>query len=61
ESTGNDRFSPPFSFFNPRVDRSGIISYEYEKREKFEDYNMRADAELGTRSAILRLDGWTTQ
>ncbi|MED6223877.1 hypothetical protein PIB30_078418 [Stylosanthes scabra] len=33
---------------------SGIISYEYEKREKFEDYNMRADAELGTRSAILR-------
>ncbi|MED6163882.1 hypothetical protein PIB30_084330 [Stylosanthes scabra] len=36
---------------------SGIISYEYDKREKFKDYNMRADAELGTRSAILRLDG----
>ncbi|MED6133031.1 hypothetical protein PIB30_024556 [Stylosanthes scabra] len=34
---------------------SGIISYEYEKREKFEDYNMKADAELGTRSAILRM------
>ncbi|MED6222089.1 hypothetical protein PIB30_061077 [Stylosanthes scabra] len=36
---------------------SGIIFYEYEKHEKFEDYDMRADAELGTRSAILRLDG----
>ncbi|MED6175362.1 hypothetical protein PIB30_077636 [Stylosanthes scabra] len=35
---------------------SGIIFYEYEKHEKFEDYDMRADAELGTRSAILRLD-----
>ncbi|MED6177273.1 hypothetical protein PIB30_096620 [Stylosanthes scabra] len=27
---------------------SGVIYYEYEKREKFEDYNMKADAELGT-------------
>ncbi|MED6225047.1 hypothetical protein PIB30_090018, partial [Stylosanthes scabra] len=28
--------------------RSGIIYYEYEKREKFEDYDLKADAELGT-------------
>ncbi|MED6217517.1 hypothetical protein PIB30_018327 [Stylosanthes scabra] len=28
--------------------RSGVIYYEYEKREKFEDYDMRADGELGT-------------
>ncbi|MED6157792.1 hypothetical protein PIB30_026729 [Stylosanthes scabra] len=27
---------------------SGVIYYKYEKREKFEDYDMRADAELGT-------------
>ncbi|MED6180656.1 hypothetical protein PIB30_012254 [Stylosanthes scabra] len=27
---------------------SGIIFYEYEKCEKFEDFNVRADAELGT-------------
>ncbi|MED6170684.1 hypothetical protein PIB30_033336 [Stylosanthes scabra] len=27
---------------------SGVIYYEYEKHEKFEDYNMKADAELGT-------------
>ncbi|MED6214781.1 hypothetical protein PIB30_106681 [Stylosanthes scabra] len=27
---------------------SGLIYYEYEKREKFEDHDMRADAELGT-------------
>ncbi|MED6181237.1 hypothetical protein PIB30_017628 [Stylosanthes scabra] len=27
---------------------SGVIFYEYEKREKFEDHDMRADAELGT-------------
>ncbi|MED6186673.1 hypothetical protein PIB30_069006 [Stylosanthes scabra] len=27
---------------------SGAIYYEYEKREKFEDYDMKADAELGT-------------
>ncbi|MED6111416.1 hypothetical protein PIB30_052094 [Stylosanthes scabra] len=27
---------------------SGVIYYEYEKREKFEDYNMKDDAELGT-------------
>ncbi|MED6126841.1 hypothetical protein PIB30_082395, partial [Stylosanthes scabra] len=27
---------------------SGVIYYEYEKREKFEDYNLKADAELGT-------------
>ncbi|MED6199001.1 hypothetical protein PIB30_071889 [Stylosanthes scabra] len=27
---------------------SGVIYYEYEKREKFEDHDMRADAELGT-------------
>ncbi|MED6169470.1 hypothetical protein PIB30_021602 [Stylosanthes scabra] len=27
---------------------SGVISYENEKREKFEDFDMRADAELGT-------------
>ncbi|MED6171396.1 hypothetical protein PIB30_040347 [Stylosanthes scabra] len=27
---------------------SGMIYYEYEKREKFEDYDMKADAELGT-------------
>ncbi|MED6171932.1 hypothetical protein PIB30_045474 [Stylosanthes scabra] len=27
---------------------SSVIYYEYEKREKFEDHDMRADAELGT-------------
>ncbi|MED6219057.1 hypothetical protein PIB30_032423 [Stylosanthes scabra] len=27
---------------------SGVIFYEYEKRKKFEDNDMRADAELGT-------------
>ncbi|MED6131787.1 hypothetical protein PIB30_013038 [Stylosanthes scabra] len=27
---------------------SGVIYYEYEKPEKFEDYDMKADAELGT-------------
>ncbi|MED6142789.1 hypothetical protein PIB30_000988 [Stylosanthes scabra] len=27
---------------------SGVIFYEYEKRKKFEDYDMDADAELGT-------------
>ncbi|MED6122747.1 hypothetical protein PIB30_042796 [Stylosanthes scabra] len=27
---------------------SGVIYYEYEKREKSEDYDMRANAELGT-------------
>ncbi|MED6191657.1 hypothetical protein PIB30_002467 [Stylosanthes scabra] len=27
---------------------SGVIHYEYEKREKFEDYDMKADVELGT-------------
>ncbi|MED6226188.1 hypothetical protein PIB30_101053 [Stylosanthes scabra] len=27
---------------------SGVIFYEYEKREEFEDHDMRADAELGT-------------
>ncbi|MED6109360.1 hypothetical protein PIB30_032840 [Stylosanthes scabra] len=27
---------------------SGVIFYEYEKHEKFEDYDMDADAELGT-------------
>ncbi|MED6146503.1 hypothetical protein PIB30_035012 [Stylosanthes scabra] len=27
---------------------SGVIYYEYEKCEKFEDYDMKADAELGT-------------
>ncbi|MED6203915.1 hypothetical protein PIB30_004044 [Stylosanthes scabra] len=27
---------------------SGVIYYEYEKREKSEDYDMKADAELGT-------------
>ncbi|MED6109226.1 hypothetical protein PIB30_031542 [Stylosanthes scabra] len=27
---------------------SGVIYFEYEKREKFEDHDMRADAELGT-------------
>ncbi|MED6110719.1 hypothetical protein PIB30_045428 [Stylosanthes scabra] len=27
---------------------SGVIYYEYEKREKFEDHDMEADAELGT-------------
>ncbi|MED6176478.1 hypothetical protein PIB30_088559 [Stylosanthes scabra] len=27
---------------------SGVIYYKYEKREKFEDYDMKADAELGT-------------
>ncbi|MED6144565.1 hypothetical protein PIB30_016837 [Stylosanthes scabra] len=26
----------------------GVIFYEYEKREKFEDHDMRVDAELGT-------------
>ncbi|MED6159129.1 hypothetical protein PIB30_039451 [Stylosanthes scabra] len=27
---------------------SGVIYYEYEKREKFKDYDMKADPELGT-------------
>ncbi|MED6164330.1 hypothetical protein PIB30_088785 [Stylosanthes scabra] len=27
---------------------SGVIYYEYEKREKFEDYDEKVDAELGT-------------
>ncbi|MED6111412.1 hypothetical protein PIB30_052090 [Stylosanthes scabra] len=27
---------------------SGVIYYEYEKRKKFKDYDMKADAELGT-------------
>ncbi|MED6158177.1 hypothetical protein PIB30_030347 [Stylosanthes scabra] len=27
---------------------SGVIFYEYEKREKFEDYDMEANVELGT-------------
>ncbi|MED6124519.1 hypothetical protein PIB30_059648 [Stylosanthes scabra] len=27
---------------------SGIIHYEYEKREKFGDYDLKADADLGT-------------
>ncbi|MED6201734.1 hypothetical protein PIB30_098039 [Stylosanthes scabra] len=27
---------------------SGVIYYKYEKREKFEDYDMKADADLGT-------------
>ncbi|MED6152301.1 hypothetical protein PIB30_090641 [Stylosanthes scabra] len=27
---------------------SSIIYYEYEKREKFEDYDLKADAKLGT-------------
>ncbi|MED6113455.1 hypothetical protein PIB30_070927 [Stylosanthes scabra] len=27
---------------------SGVIYYEYKKREKFEDHDMRADSELGT-------------
>ncbi|MED6174231.1 hypothetical protein PIB30_067136 [Stylosanthes scabra] len=27
---------------------SSVIYYEYEKREKFEDYDMKADADLGT-------------
>ncbi|MED6182228.1 hypothetical protein PIB30_026620 [Stylosanthes scabra] len=27
---------------------SGVVYYEYEKREKFEDYDMKSDAELGT-------------
>ncbi|MED6124184.1 hypothetical protein PIB30_056747 [Stylosanthes scabra] len=27
---------------------SGVIFYEYEKREKFEDFDMNTDAELGT-------------
>ncbi|MED6196761.1 hypothetical protein PIB30_050417 [Stylosanthes scabra] len=27
---------------------SGVIYYEYEKRENFEEYDMRADVELGT-------------
>ncbi|MED6158866.1 hypothetical protein PIB30_036946 [Stylosanthes scabra] len=27
---------------------SGVIYYEYKKREKFEDYDMKTDAELGT-------------
>ncbi|MED6127725.1 hypothetical protein PIB30_090848 [Stylosanthes scabra] len=26
----------------------GVIYYEYEKRDKFEDYDMKADADLGT-------------
>ncbi|MED6115907.1 hypothetical protein PIB30_095155 [Stylosanthes scabra] len=36
---------------------NGIIFYKYEKREKFEDYDVRAGAELGTRPAILRFRG----
>ncbi|MED6177199.1 hypothetical protein PIB30_095754 [Stylosanthes scabra] len=47
-STGNIRFSPPFSFFTPRLNGSGVIYYEYEKHEKFEDYDDKANAELGT-------------
>ncbi|MED6214910.1 hypothetical protein PIB30_108044 [Stylosanthes scabra] len=27
---------------------SGVIYYKYEKREKFQDYDLKADAELGT-------------
>ncbi|MED6194849.1 hypothetical protein PIB30_032399 [Stylosanthes scabra] len=27
---------------------SGVIHYKYEKRKKFEDYDEKADAELGT-------------
>ncbi|MED6176341.1 hypothetical protein PIB30_087265 [Stylosanthes scabra] len=27
---------------------SDVINYEYEKREKFEDYDLKGDAELGT-------------
>ncbi|MED6201026.1 hypothetical protein PIB30_091003 [Stylosanthes scabra] len=27
---------------------SGVIYYEYEKRDKFEDYDLKADAGLGT-------------
>ncbi|MED6113153.1 hypothetical protein PIB30_068179 [Stylosanthes scabra] len=27
---------------------SGVIYYEYEKREKFEDYDLKADVEIGT-------------
>ncbi|MED6152215.1 hypothetical protein PIB30_089705 [Stylosanthes scabra] len=27
---------------------SGIIYYKYERREKFEDYDLKADAELRT-------------
>ncbi|MED6114207.1 hypothetical protein PIB30_078147, partial [Stylosanthes scabra] len=27
---------------------SGVIYYEYEKREKFEDYDLKADVDLGT-------------
>ncbi|MED6177310.1 hypothetical protein PIB30_097069 [Stylosanthes scabra] len=27
---------------------SGVIYYEHEKRKKFEDYDLKADAELGT-------------
>ncbi|MED6121873.1 hypothetical protein PIB30_034191 [Stylosanthes scabra] len=32
---------------------SGVIYYEYEKRETFEDHDMRADAELGTFKALM--------
>ncbi|MED6127055.1 hypothetical protein PIB30_084414 [Stylosanthes scabra] len=27
---------------------SGVIFYEYDRREKFEDFDMKADAALGT-------------
>ncbi|MED6191788.1 hypothetical protein PIB30_003589 [Stylosanthes scabra] len=41
--TLNDYPVPPIDAIG-----SGIIYYEYVKREKFEGYDMKADAELGT-------------
>ncbi|MED6173506.1 hypothetical protein PIB30_060116 [Stylosanthes scabra] len=44
-----DRFNP-LKWIGMAADQmgSGVIFYKYEKREKFEDHDMRADAELGT-------------
>ncbi|MED6204522.1 hypothetical protein PIB30_009797 [Stylosanthes scabra] len=35
---------------------SGVIYYEYEKHEKFEDYDMKADGVLGTFKISVRFD-----
>ncbi|MED6221270.1 hypothetical protein PIB30_052823 [Stylosanthes scabra] len=38
---------PSFSSFLVKMG-NGVIYYQYEKREKLEDYDLKADAELGT-------------
>ncbi|MED6222254.1 hypothetical protein PIB30_062522 [Stylosanthes scabra] len=35
---------------------SGVIYYQYERREKFEDYDTKANAELGTFKISVRFD-----